>query len=76
MKDLIVSMAQKLAEHPADVELTEVSGAETAIYELRCHADDVGKLIGKNGKTIAALRTLAGAVAQKDGKRAVLEVIQ
>jgi predicted RNA-binding protein YlqC (UPF0109 family) len=76
MNDLIIRMAQLLAEHPGDVQLVELTGAQTSIYEIRCHADDVGKIIGKNGKTIAAMRALAGAVAQKAGKRAVLEVIQ
>ena len=76
MKDILLSMARLLAEHPADVQLVELTGDNTSIYEFRCHADDVGKIIGKNGKTIAAMRTLAGAVAQKAGKRAVLEVIQ
>lgn len=76
MKDEIVSLVRLLADHPAEVEVTELTGAQTAIFELSCHAEDVGKIIGKNGRTIAALRTLAGAVAQKDGKRAVVEVIQ
>ena len=46
------------------------------ILELRCHAKDVGKVIGKNGRVVAALRTLLTALAQKQGKRAVLEVVE
>ena len=63
-------------DHPDDVRLTEVEGERTLIYELRCHSEDVGKVIGKSGKTIGAIRTLVNTAAARQGRRAMLEVVE
>lgn len=65
-----------IVDHPDDLRLTEVAGAQSVIFELRCHADDVGKVIGKNGKAIIAVRTLLSLVAARQGKRATLEIVE
>jgi hypothetical protein len=76
MKDLIEYIIRSLVDHPDDIRLTEVDGEKTVIFELRCHAEDVGKVIGKSGKTVGAIRTLVSAVAARSGRRAMLEVVE
>jgi predicted RNA-binding protein YlqC (UPF0109 family) len=69
------SIAKGLAEHPAQVQITEVAGAKTQIFEIRCAKSDFGKLVGKGGKTVSALRVLLNALALKSGRRVALEVV-
>ena len=76
MKKLVEKMVTSLVDHPRDVIITEVKGERSIVYELRCHADDVGKVIGRSGKTVGAMRTLLGAIAARDGRRAMLEVVE
>ena len=76
MKDFVTFIARTMAEHPKDVVVTEVVGKQTTILELRCHPKDIGRLIGRNGKTIAALRTLVSNYATQKGCRAVLEMAE
>lgn len=76
MKDFVTFIARAMAEHPNDVVVTEVAGQQTTILELRCHPKDVGRLIGRNGKTIAALRTLVSNYAAQKGCRTVLEMAE
>jgi len=76
MKDFVTFVSRALAEHPDEITVTEVAGKQTTIFELRCHPKDVGRLIGRSGKTIAALRTLLGSVAAQKGCRAVLELAE
>ena len=76
MKALLETIVKSLVEHPADIRITEVDGERTAIYELRCHADDIGKVIGKSGKTVGAIRTLLATVAARNGRRAIIEVVE
>lgn len=75
MKDLIEYIARSLVEHPDDVKLTEIDGERTIVFELRCHQEDIGKIIGKNGKTVGAMRTILSTMAAKSGQRAMLEVV-
>ena len=75
MKDLIEYIVKSLVDHPEDVRITEIDGERTIIFELRCHADDVGKVIGKSGKTVSAIRTLLNTAAAKQNRRAMLEVV-
>jgi len=75
MKDLIEHIVRALVDHPQDVHVTEVDGERTVIFELRCHPDDVGKVIGKSGKTVGAIRTLLTTAAAKENRRAMLEVV-
>ncbi len=76
MKDLILTIARALVDHPEDVELAEVVGEKTTVLELRVAKDDLGKVIGKQGKTARAMRTILNATATKLKKRAVLEIIE
>lgn len=75
MRELIEFVAKKLVDHPEDIEITEVDGERTVVFELRCNPSDIGKVIGKSGKTVGALRTLLGTVAARQKRRAVLEVV-
>ena len=75
MKTLLKAIVRALVDSPSKVQVTEIKGAKTAIYELRCHDRDVGKVIGKSGKTVGALRTLFAALSSKDGRKAVVEVV-
>ncbi|MEA3486865.1 MAG: KH domain-containing protein [Thermodesulfobacteriota bacterium] len=76
MKDLVKYMAQALVDYPDDVECTEVVGEQTSVIELRVAKDDLGKVIGKQGKTAKAMRTILSAASSKIHKRAVLEIIE
>lgn len=75
MKELIEYIVKALVDHPEDVRITEVDGERTVIFELRCNQEDTGKVIGKSGKTVGAIRTLLSTVAAKENKRAMLEVV-
>ena len=76
VSDLIKLIVSSLVDSPDDIEITEVTGDSTTVYELRGAKDDLGKIIGKQGKTAKAIRTLLGAAAAKDKRRAVLEIIE
>lgn len=76
MKDFVTFIVRSLCEHPNDVVITEVKGKQTAILEIRCHPKDVGRLIGRSGKTIAAIRTLVSNYGAQKGCRTVLEVAE
>ncbi len=76
MKDLILMIAKSLVDKPEEVDLKEVEGEKTTVYELRVAKDDLGKVIGKQGKTARAIRTILNATATKLKKRAVLEIIE
>ena len=78
MKDLIKYIAQALVDEPEQVEVFEVEGGHTLIIELRVAKKDMGKIIGKQGRTAQAIRTILGAAsaAAKVKKRTVLEIIE
>ncbi len=76
MQDLVQYITRLLVDHPDELKITSVNGEKTAMFELRCHAEDVGKIIGRSGKTVGALRTLLTTMAAKQGRRAVLEVVE
>ncbi|MBI5897021.1 MAG: KH domain-containing protein [Desulfobacterales bacterium] len=75
MKELVEIMARSLVDQPAAVSVTEIGGAHSSILELKVAKEDIGKIIGKQGRTADAMRTIIGAVAAKMHKRSVLEVI-
>ena len=76
MKDLISVIAKALVDFPDQVEILEVVGEKTTVLELRVAKEDLGKVIGKQGKTARAMRTILNANATKLKKRAVLEIIE
>uniref|UniRef100_A0A7C4X9B7 RNA-binding protein KhpA n=1 Tax=candidate division WOR-3 bacterium TaxID=2052148 RepID=A0A7C4X9B7_UNCW3 len=76
MKDLIEYIVKGLVDNPDKVNIKEVAGEKSIIYELRVGEGDLGKVIGKEGRTAKAIRTIITAAAMKQGKRAVLEIIE
>ena len=74
--ELIKLIASSLVDKPDQVEIQEVSGDSTTVYELKVAHEDLGKIIGKQGKTAKAIRVLLGAAAAKEKRRAVLEIIE
>ncbi len=76
MKDLIKYIAQALVDHPEQVEVSEVVGEQTSVIELRVAKEDLGKVIGKQGKTAKAMRTILSAASTKVRKRTELEIIE
>jgi predicted RNA-binding protein YlqC (UPF0109 family) len=76
MKDLIAYIAKALVDNPEAVEVSEVMGEQTSVIELRVAKGDLGKVIGKQGRTARAMRTILSAASTKIRKRAVLEIIE
>lgn len=76
MKDLVERMAKALVDKPEDVVVNEIDGEKTTVYELRVATTDLGKVIGKQGKTARAMRTILSASGTKIGKRCVLEILE
>lgn len=76
MKDLIKFMAQALVDHPDEVDVVEIAGEQTSVIELRVAKEDLGKVIGKQGRTAKAMRTILSAASTKLHKRTVLEIIE
>lgn len=76
MRELVEQIAKALVDDPAGVRVTEVGGESVTVIELRVSPGDLGKVIGKQGRTAQAMRTILNAVATKLRKRAVLEIIE
>ena len=76
MKDLINYIAQALVDYPEQVSVTEVEGDQTTVLELKVAKEDIGKIIGKQGRTARAMRTLLSAASAKIKKRTVLEIVE
>lgn len=76
LKDLVLMLAKSLVDNPDAVEVHEVIGEQTTVIELKVATDDLGKIIGKQGKTAKAIRTILSAAAAKIKKRAVLEILE
>jgi predicted RNA-binding protein YlqC (UPF0109 family) len=76
MKELIKVIAQTLVDNPDKVEVTEVEGDQTSVIELRVAKEDMGKVIGKQGRTAQAMRTILSAASMKFNRRAVLEILE
>ena len=76
MKDLISYIVSKLVDHPDDIEVTEREEGDTIIIELRVAKDDLGKVIGKQGRTAKAMRSVLSAAAGKLEKRSRLEILE
>jgi len=76
VKELVLMVIRALVDHPDEIRITEIPGEKTVMFEVRVADEDVGKVIGKNGKTINAIRTLLRAATVKDNKKVILEVLQ
>lgn len=76
MKELITYIAKALVDNPDQVEVAEVEGQSTSVLELTVAKEDLGKIIGKQGRTARAVRTILSAASTKIHKRAVLEIIE
>ncbi len=75
-KELIEYIAKALVDHPDQVRVSEVEGEKTSVIELYVAKEDLGKVIGKQGRTARAIRVILGAVSGNIGKRSVLEIIE
>jgi len=76
MKEFIVAIVKELVDNPDQVQVTEVEGEKTTVFELRVGPGDLGKVIGKKGKTAGAIRILLSAASAKRGKRGMLEILE
>ncbi|MBE9522336.1 MAG: KH domain-containing protein [Proteobacteria bacterium] len=76
MKELIEYIAKVLVDNPDEVKVTELEGKQTSVIELRVAKEDLGKVIGKQGRTARAMRTILGAASAKMKKRSVLEILE
>jgi predicted RNA-binding protein YlqC (UPF0109 family) len=76
MKELVNYIAKSLVDDQDKVEVTEIVGEQTSVIELRVAKEDLGKVIGKQGRTAKAIRTILSAASAKIHKRAVLEIIE
>jgi len=76
MRELVTYIAKALVDQPDEVNVTEIEGEQTSVIELRVAKEDMGKVIGKQGRTAKAIRTVVNAAATKMSKRAVLEIIE
>lgn len=76
MKDLVEMIAKALVDHPEAVEVNEVEGERSIILELKVSSEDMGKVIGKQGRIAKAIRTVVKAAATRENKRVVVEILQ
>jgi hypothetical protein len=76
MKELVESIAKALVDHPEQVQVNSVEGEQVTVLELRVARDDLGKVIGRQGRTAKSIRTLLGAAGMKLRKRFTLEILE
>lgn len=76
LKELVETMAKSLVDKPEDIEVGINPGERTIVYELRCHKEDQGKIIGKHGKNVGSMRNVLNAAATKFQLRVVLELLE
>ena len=76
MKQLLELIAKALVDRPDDVEVTEIEGEQTTVLELKVAPEDLGKVIGKQGRTARSIRTLLAAAGMKLRKRVVFEILE
>lgn len=75
MKELVEVLAKALVDHPDQVRVKEIAGERSVVYELSVAPEDMGKIIGKQGRIAKALRTVVSAAAVKENKRVMIEII-
>jgi len=76
LKELIELIIKGIVDNPDKVEINEIIGEKSSIYEVRVDSDDIGKVIGRQGRNIKSIRTIVNAAAQKDDKRVVIEIVE
>jgi len=76
VKDLVEFIVKALVDDPDKVDITEVDGEKTTTFKLKVAKEDIGKIIGKRGRTVGSIRTILNAVSTKNGKRAELEIVE
>lgn len=76
MKDLVHNIVEVLADHPDQIEIDEVKGDLTSVIELLVNREDIGKVIGRQGRTAQAIRTILNAASAKSRKRVLLEILE
>ena len=76
MKELVETIARALVDRPEEVQVRTVGGAQVTVLELRVHAEDLGKVIGRQGRTAKSIRTILGAAGMKLKKRFTLEILE
>ncbi|GBF11645.1 KH domain-containing protein [Tepidibacillus infernus] len=75
MKELVEVLAKALVDHPDEVRVNEITGDKSIVYELSVAPEDMGKIIGKQGRIAKAIRTVVSAAAVKENKRVMIEII-
>jgi len=76
MKELVEEIAKALVDHPESVQVRAVEGEQATVLELRVHPEDLGKVIGRQGRTAKSIRTILGAAGMKLHKRFTLEILE
>ena len=76
MKELVGIMAEALVDHPDQVEVTEIAGRSILVIELKVAKEDIGKIIGKKGRNVQAMRIILNGASRKLGKHVVLEIVE
>ncbi|MGB9765875.1 MAG: KH domain-containing protein [Sulfurihydrogenibium sp.] len=76
LTEIVEQMAKAIVDHPEKVEVKEIEGEKTTVIELKVAPEDLGKVIGKQGRTARAMRTILAAVSRKVNKKAVLEILE
>ncbi len=75
MRELIELIIKGIVDNPDKVEINEIIGERSSIFEVRVDSDDIGKVIGRQGRNIKSIRTIVNAAAQKDDKRVIIEIV-
>jgi predicted RNA-binding protein YlqC (UPF0109 family) len=76
MKELVEEIAKALVDHPEQVQVHSIEGEQVTVLELRVHPEDLGKVIGRQGRTAKSIRTILGAAGMKIRKRLTLEILE
>ena len=76
MKELVQEIAKALVDHPEGVQVRAIEGEQCTVLELRVHPEDLGKVIGRQGRTAKSIRTILGAAGMKLRKRFTLEILE
>lgn len=76
LRDLVIFIVQSIVDEPDKVQVSQTEGERAVVIEVRCAPEDMGKIIGKKGRVIHAIRSLTQAAAAKEGKRATVEILE